>query len=44
MDLIEIEFEIVVLTEDIVLDPCESAAVFSVYAMPLVFIFERVGT
>ena len=44
VDLIEIEFEIVVLTEDIVLDPCESAAVFSVYAMPLVFIFERVGT
>ena len=30
VDLIEIEFEIVVLTEDIALDPCESAAVFSV--------------
>ena len=44
VDLIEIEFEIVALTENIALDPCEGAAVFSVYAMPLVFIFERVGT
>ena len=44
MDLIEIELEVVVLTEDIALDPCEGAAVFSVYAMPLVFIFERVWT
>ena len=30
VDLIEIEFEIVVLAEDIALDPCEGAAVFSV--------------
>ena len=44
VDLIEIEFEVVVITEDIALDPCEGAAVFSVYAMPLVFIFEGVGT
>ena len=44
MDLIEIEFEIVVLAEDIALYPCEGSAIFSVYAMPLVFIFERVRT
>ena len=30
VDLIEIEFEVVVLTEDVALDPYESAAVFSV--------------
>ena len=30
VDLIDIKFEVVVLTEDIALDPCESAAVFSV--------------
>ena len=30
VDLIEIEFEIVVITEDIALYPCEGAAVFSV--------------
>ena len=30
VDLIEIEFEIVVITENIALDPCEGAAVFSV--------------
>ena len=30
VDLIEIEFEIVVITEDVALDPCEGAAVFSV--------------
>ena len=30
VDLIEIEFEVVVLSEDIALDPCEGAAVFSV--------------
>ena len=30
MDLIEIEFEIVVITENIALDPCEGTAVFSV--------------
>ena len=30
VDLIEIEFEIVVITENIALDPCEGTAVFSV--------------
>ena len=30
VDLIEIEFEIVVLTEDIALYPCEGTAIFSV--------------
>ena len=30
VDLIEIEFEVVVITEDIALYPCEGAAVFSV--------------
>ena len=30
VDLIDIEFEVVVLTEDVALDPCEDAAVFSV--------------
>ena len=44
VDLIDIKFEVVVLTEDIALDPCESAAIFSEQATPFVFIFERVGT
>ena len=30
VDLIEIELEVVVLTEDIALDPCKGSAVFSV--------------
>ena len=30
VDLIEIEFEVVVITENIAVDPCEGAAVFSV--------------
>ena len=44
MDLVEIELEIVVDAEDIALDPRNGTAALAIYAMPFVFVFERVRT
>ena len=44
MDLVEIELEIIVDSKYITLDPRNGTAALAIYAMPFVFVFERVRT